>query len=534
MKIYGIIKRVLKNRLLINDNERVFLNRIKTSAERYINHFQNIDPKRNEKNYFFVEAIGVNQWLCLVQGLFGKAGELERYTPVIVMNKFVLKNKKVFSNLSIKDVKLVNLNVNIFDIIKSYFWASKVHKTIKTPEDLLKLSYGGIQIGDLIYSSYLFRYMTGTIFNITPDIKKYLRRCYLRCIYYDKLFKKYNPKFVILTNNTYIECGTLFQLAIKYEVPAYVAVWPASNKVSIKKFDQKNNLEDLCVVNPTTKEWEIITQNKKKGWVEAGKNWMEGRFRGEDTAFGGADAAVGKPMIPKKEICELFNIDGAKKVVLVCSHVMWDDPIIYTSLYRDYYWWWVETAKIANEIEDVVWVFKAHPGEIDTLGRRTDQTPIRSLDVLKEMKLKPHIKFLDSGLKFNNYSLMQVVDAVVTVRGTVGIEYACAGIPVITAGTAPYTYADFTVTCKSIEEYKNTLRNISKIERLSPDKIERALLFAYFYIGGGTSIKVKGTPDEFNINKLNDDFMNEFIKDDNWKNIMKKMIANEDCRKIYE
>jgi hypothetical protein len=321
-------------------------------------------------------------------------------------------------------------------------------------------------------------------------------------------------------------------MAIQKGLPAYTVVWPSSNNVAIKKFDKKSDIGDVSILNPTKIEWITIHKKRQKELIDSGKNWMERRFRGEDSSFGGADTAGGRPEISKKEIYELLNIDGTKKVILICSHVMWDDPIIYTSLYRDYYCWLVETAKIANDIEDVIWVVKAHPGEMDTLGRTTDQTPIRAIDILKTMSLKSHIRYLDSGLKFNNYSLMQVVDAVVTVRGTIGVEYASIGTPVIAAGTGAYTCADIAITCKTIEEYKERLKNIGKLEKLSSDTIERAHLFAYFYFAGGTSIKVSGTPDGFDVRNLKDSFFKDFLSDDNWSKIMRNMIDGKDCRKF--
>ena len=531
--IESIIHRI-KDRLSINPLEKVFIKKIEKSVAEYKNSYSNQNQESKKSPIFFVESIGVTLWHCFVQGLFAKAGEFEGLIPVVIMTRFVRKHRDTLLKLGLKNVELKFLHINILDMIKGYIWAYKEYKNIKSPDDLLNLSFKGIKVGELIYSSYLFNYMTGTIQNITPELRKYLRTCYFHYVYYEKLYKKYNPKFIFATNSTYIPCGILFQLAIQKNIPAYVAVWPTSNQVSVKRFDKNNNLEDLCVANPTTKEWGLIEQNRKKEWLEEGKSWMEKRFKGGDSSFGGADTALGKPWISKEEVLKILDINIKKKVVLVCSHVMWDDPILYISLYRDYYWWWVETAKIVNDIEDTVWIFKAHPGEMDTIGRKTDQTPICSLDVLKGMNLKPHIKFLDSGLKFNNYSLMQIIDAVVTVRGTIGLEYSCIGIPVITAGTGPYSCADFTITCRSIEDYIYHLKNISKLEKLSRDKIERALIFAYFYLAGCSSSRVKGTPDNFDIKNLKDDFMKEFLSDKNWSQMLKNMIADKDCRKIYE
>jgi len=127
---------------------------------------------------------------------------------------------------------------------------------------------------------------------------------------------------------------------------------------------------------------------------------------------------------------------------------------------------------------------------------------------------------------------MQIAHALVTVRGTIGIEYSCMGIPVVVAGTGSYTCANFAIYPNSIEEYEHVLRNINSLKKLSQETIDKALMFAYFCMGDGLNISVKGTADNFDITQLKDTFYQEFREDQNWNDIIKNMIANKDCRSI--
>ena len=54
-----------------------------------------------------------------------------------------------------------------------------------------------------------------------------------------------------------------------------------------------------------------------------------------------------------------------------------------------------------------------------------------------------------------------------TVRGTVGCELACYGIPVITAGNGRYSDEGFTIDPKSKEELYKYIENLGKIEKLN-------------------------------------------------------------------
>jgi hypothetical protein len=71
------------------------------------------------------------------------------------------------------------------------------------------------------------------------------------------------------------------------------------------------------------------------------------------------------------------------------------------------------------------------------------------------------------------------MDCCLTVRGTVGIEAARLGIPVLTAGVSRYTNLGFTVDSTSREEYLARLRRIEATPRLSEGQRELAERFAY-------------------------------------------------------
>jgi hypothetical protein len=85
------------------------------------------------------------------------------------------------------------------------------------------------------------------------------------------------------------------------------------------------------------------------------------------------------------------------------------------------------------------------------------------------MPFPAHVCFLRADTEINTRSLFPLVDCVLTVNGTVGMEFPCFGIPAVVAGTGRYNGYGFTVEPQSREEYFETLRNIGKIERLSED-----------------------------------------------------------------
>jgi len=67
----------------------------------------------------------------------------------------------------------------------------------------------------------------------------------------------------------------------------------------------------------------------------------------------------------------------------------------------------------------------------------------------------------------------------VTVRGTVGMESALFGVPVVTAGTGRYAGRGFTLDSATREEYLHRLATLDAQPRLSASQIELAERFAY-------------------------------------------------------
>jgi hypothetical protein len=66
------------------------------------------------------------------------------------------------------------------------------------------------------------------------------------------------------------------------------------------------------------------------------------------------------------------------------------------------------------------------------------------------------------------------VDYVLTVNGTVGMEFPCHGVPAVVAGTGRYNHRGFTIDPESQEEYFRILRTLHERPRLEKAEIELA------------------------------------------------------------
>tara|TARA_E500000318_G_C3546998_1_gene207148 strand:- start:944 stop:1486 length:543 start_codon:yes stop_codon:yes gene_type:complete len=94
-------------------------------------------------------------------------------------------------------------------------------------------------------------------------------------------------------------------------------------------------------------------------------------------------------------------------------------------------------------------------------------------------ELPDHIKILPADTKVNTWSLFELADFGLTVRGTVGMELPCLGKPVITAGTGRYSERGFTVDPATKDSYRQTLLDLHLFPTLSQKQTYLAQLYYY-------------------------------------------------------
>ena len=178
-----------------------------------------------------------------------------------------------------------------------------------------------------------------------------------------------------------------------------------------------------------------------------------------------------------------LGLDPAKKTAVVFSHITWHATLFWgNSLFETYEDWLAETVRAAIGNDKVNWVVKIHPAHIGKgLRERFYAEPAEAVALGELGELPAHITVLPADSDISTHSLFTAMDYCVTVRGTVGVESAVLGIPVLTAGDGPYSGRGFTIDSASQAEYLNRVSHIDAVP--SPTEEQRALAeqFAYAY-----------------------------------------------------
>lgn len=189
-----------------------------------------------------------------------------------------------------------------------------------------------------------------------------------------------------------------------------------------------------------------------------------------------------KKIKPRDEVIQQLDLDPKKKTAVVFSHVLWDATFFYgTSLFQDYETWLIETVKAACKNSNLNWLIKLHPDLVWKLKYEKHTGELRDSIAIRSAvgKLPDHVKVIAPDTDLSTLSFFQITDVCVTVRGTIGIEMACHGIPVLTAGTGRYAGLGFTVDSSTKDDYLRRLAQAHTIPRLADSQIELARRFGY-------------------------------------------------------
>jgi capsule polysaccharide export protein KpsC/LpsZ len=166
----------------------------------------------------------------------------------------------------------------------------------------------------------------------------------------------------------------------------------------------------------------------------------------------------------------------------VFSHVLWDANMFFgRDLFSDQEQWFVETVRAACANDRVNWIVKLHPANV---WKRKRDGVVGELDehvAIREQigELPSHVSLLEPDTEISTWSLFDVTDCGVTIRGSVGFELPAFGKTALTAGTGFYAGRGFTVDSDTAPEYLGRLASIQDLPPPTPEQVELAKKHAY-------------------------------------------------------
>ncbi len=405
---------------------------------------------------------------------------------VLLPSRYSLdRQKEYYKSLGLRNIKFMYeyAEEGDRDISNAYISEESFIKIEK--EEIFELNYEGVEIG-LHALSTLIRELHANEINMSSVkfrklLWKKVQQSIIYCIQLNRVFASVKPDKLLIFEKGYTPNGELLQLGIKNEIDIVQSVIGSQyDKFQFKRYSRKNILAHPVSIDRQT--WgDLLKENIGETILDEYLNIHKKNYK-TNNWFSRVGTQEGKRFFNSEEITDLLALDRNKKTAVVFSHILWDGSFFYgKDLFEDYSDWLVQTVKAAVLNTDVQWLIKVHPVNIWKLKQENAASEPADYKLIQDKvgDLPDHVKVVTADCPFTTSSLFGVVDYCITVRGTVGMEFACFGIPVLTAGTGRYSGLGFTNDSSSKEEYLQKLSSITQIPRMDSHSVYLAKLHFY-------------------------------------------------------
>lgn len=418
------------------------------------------------------------------EGMYGMALGMRGYLPVCLVHRSsrVIKHYRLFG---IKDFEFFEEYLARVDRGPLEQEAAVALAGTPTYTDLIDYEYRGVHVGRHVLSTIARRLHKGTLQLDEPVVQAMLRELMpeaMRAVLAaEALFDAIRPSVVLFNERGYTPFGELFDVALSRKLNTIQ--WVASHRDDARIY--KRYTAETHNVHPHSladNAWEAL---KSLPWTDGHREALFRELYSQYASGGWFNfqrLQHNKQIKSRTEVQRQLGLDPAKKTAIVFSHVLWDATFFYgESLFEDYEKWLVATVRAACRNPIVNWIVKLHPVNVWRLEADGYHAELTEQVVLREQvgPLPSHVKLLMPDTDINTFSLFDVADYCVTVRGTIGIEISAYGVPVLVAGTGRYSGRGFTIDASSQEEYLENLARIQDFPRPSREETELARRHAY-------------------------------------------------------
>ncbi len=357
--------------------------------------------------------------------------------------------------------------------------ADELFGGLRTKWDVVNLSVEGLLIGDQVYDTYLRNFNEPTVQLTDPRLRDTI--CEALLIYFAvKDYVARNKVECLLTDDfSYLYSGIITRVLFQAKVPVFLVLIgqpfhllqldPEHSGPGPDGFGHGYPSPVVARYYQYRTAFSRLSGEEKETALDKARHRLSARLAGEEDALvrmAASTYGVGGDRI--------FPADGPPRV-LVMLHDFIDSPHGYRSILFPDFQEWIHFLLDHAQETPFEWYVKPHPASADTA--RTKMTAANRQALEKLQARYPKIHFLPHGTS-NRQILEEGVNAMFTVHGTAGHEFAYSGIPVVNAGDNPHIAYPFNIHAASLDHYRECIRRADRLDVT----MERRAIEEYFYM----------------------------------------------------
>jgi hypothetical protein len=448
IKIFKNLKKLIDNSFL-NHDEKKFI--IKSINRNYDKRKKNVLIELSVDYYYlYYYKLLINDEKFSnynIIGLWPYFHAFNRKKPILFDIFFEWYNK--ISNFFIrkKFIKLYkSIGVSKFINLYKFDSSTMIQSEISDRKEILKFKIDKIQVGDLIYDTYVRFRGLPTISFKDNFLKKLFNNSLMILKNLNKIHTKYNIKFFFTTYTSYLHHGLATRFFLKKNIPTF-------SGINANQYNKKLSLKDDLHNENFNKYLNILKKIDKKEINQAYiSDYLKKKYKGKSENQ--YNYLKTNPF--KKQIITVIQKKLLKNIKgVLFLHDFYDSPWNRRKIiFNDYYLWTIYSLMIIQKYNLPIAV-KPHPN-----SNEINSDVFYLIKRLKNRYRK--IIWIDSD--FSNKILFKKINFGISVSGSVLFELAYHKIKSIACGVHPGVDFGFTINVYCKNSYKNTLLNIDKIK----------------------------------------------------------------------
>ncbi|MDB4070132.1 hypothetical protein N9518_03485 [Candidatus Pelagibacter sp.] len=411
------------------------------------------------KKYFFNVRLLSNQV---------KKSNFIKFYKSFGVNNIIYKNN-FFDYL--KDYKILVQTVYYFTIYSFKIYISPLSWLTN------RFKLKGVKIGDLIYDSWIKNKLN--FINKKKNIRLFILLFFTiyKFLKVFNLLKRNKIKTIIVSTASYANYDSLaIRIGLKFKIRVLEAGY-FKNKNSILEYNYNHLKYGMRNIYHDKKQKNYFNNlNISENLLD---HFIKKRFSNKIKLLytNNSDVKLANNLntnYTKKEFIKKFSTQkDYDKIILVALHAFSDAPhgAGYDLMFTDYYSFYSETLnEISKSKENILFIIRPHPAS-KLYGEK---------GIAEHLLKKRHFKNIILCPNVTTQNLILICDTVITMKGTIGLEFAVAGKKPITCGYPAYSNMGIT---KNFHSKKNLFLELQKLSNkdfnLSKKKVHMAkrLLF---------------------------------------------------------
>jgi len=369
--------------------------------------------------------------------------------------------------LNLRQNKLIMFYFFLVGLIPSIIYFFKLKK--KGIEWFINnYKINNIILGDLVYDSFIRYEHKYVNFKSNLGFFKIIFFSAFKCLVINYYLKKLNVKTILIGQDLLVTNGAIalrlgnknnikvIEPACNFRRKHYFIIHSKKNF----KYGVDNFYYNFLSINKYSFQKLNFTEKKIQGFLKKRLNGsIEVNYTGIIDLM---NANKSKKKFNKKDLFKILNIKNKKieKIYLFAPHAFSDAPHGQGKeiIFRDYYSHCKETLEFLkkNDFKNSLWIIRPHPTRVKYGEKKIFD------DLFNDVIGKNNEKIKLCPDEINTYSLLDICDFVVTLKGTIAIEFASFGKKAITCSTTPFSKMGVTVESKTKFDYFKNIINTHK------------------------------------------------------------------------